>query len=117
MTIRDGTLETVPVNERLEFLHQIEDSETPIRWVDMLGRNYSIYVTKTSTVKTEKETEDERLVSVVMVDAVTGLWPQVIQGIKITITATAVVYDTYNYDAVASLFDPTISPAVPARFG
>ena len=98
MTIRDGTLETVPVNERLEFLHQIEDSETPIRWVDMLGRNYSIYVTKTSTVKTEKETEDERLVSVVMVDAVTGLWPQVIQGIKITAVAVVEALDFFYFD-------------------
>ena len=52
-----------------------------------------------------------------MVDAVTGLWPQVTQNVRMTITATAVLYDTYNYDAVGSLFDPTISPDVPARFG
>ncbi len=98
MTIRDGTLETVPVNERLEFLRQIEDSETPIRWVDMIGRNYSVYVTKTSTVKTEKEVEDERLISVVMVDAVTGLWPQTTHGVTMTATVTAQLLDFYYYD-------------------
>ena len=113
MTIRDGTLETVSVNERLEFLKQIEDSETPIRWIDMLGRHYSIYVTKTSTVKTEKELEDERVVSVVMVDAVTGLWPQINHGVKMTVTATARTLSLSYYDT--DVFDT--SQAIVAATG
>ena len=115
MTIRNGTLETVPVRERLEFLHQIEDSETPIRWIDMLGRHYSIYVTKTSTVKTEKETEDERIVAIVMVDAVTGLWPQINTTVKATVSVTVQAFDVANYDAATATFDlaAEITPGVP----
>ena len=86
MTLRNGTLETVSVLERLQFIKDIEDAESPIRFIDMTGRHYLVYVTKTSVVKVEKENEDERMVAVVMVDAVTGLWPQVEFNVKATIT-------------------------------
>ena len=86
MTLRNGTLETVSVSERLQFIKDLEDAESPIRFIDMIGRHYLVYLTKTSVVKVEKENEDERMVAVVMVDAVTGLWPQVEFNVKATIT-------------------------------
>ena len=55
MTLRNGTLETVSVLERLQFIKDIEDAESPIRFIDMTGRHYLVYVTKTSVVKVEKE--------------------------------------------------------------
>ena len=86
MTLRNGTLETVSVSERLQFIKDLEDAESPIRFIDMIGRHYLVYLTKTSVVKVEKENEDERMVAIVMVDAVTGLWPQVEFNVKATIT-------------------------------
>lgn len=86
MTLRNGTLETVSVLERMQFIKDIEDAESPIRFIDMIGRHYLVYVTKTSVVKVEKETEDERMVAIVMVDAVTGLWPQVDFNVTASIT-------------------------------
>ncbi len=86
MTLRNGTLETVSVSERLQFIKDLEDAESPLRFIDMIGRHYLVYLTKTSVVKVEKENEDERMVAVVMVDAVTGLWPQVEFNVKATIT-------------------------------
>ena len=86
MTLRNGTLETVSVSERLQFIKDLEDAESPIRFIDMIGRHYLVYLTKTSVVKVEKENEDERMVAIVMVDAVTGLWPQVEFNVTATIT-------------------------------
>lgn len=98
MTLRDGTLEEISVAERLQFLKSIEDAESPVRFIDMLGVHYLVYITKTSIVKTEKEREDERNISVVMVDAVTGLWPQTTNNVSVTVTATVTVYDAAYYD-------------------
>ena len=98
MTLRDGTLETVSVKERLQFVRDIEDSESPIRFIDMIGRHYMVYITKTTVAKVEKETEDERLVTIVMVDAVTGLWPQIEKTITLTVVATAELLDPYYTD-------------------
>jgi hypothetical protein len=98
MTLRDGTLETVSVEERLQFMAALEDSESPIRFIDMTGRHYLVYLTKTSVVKVEKEGEDERMVAVVMVDAITGLWPQVFRGITMSIAVSATLYDAAVYD-------------------
>jgi len=105
MTTRDGTLESVSVKERLQFLNDIEDSESPIRFIDMTGRHYLVYITKTSVIKVEKETDDERMVSVVMVDAVTGLWPQMSSGIVMTATTTVQVFDSFVYDDASSVFE------------
>ena len=105
MTTRDGTLESVSVKERLQFLNDIEDSESPIRFIDMTGRHYLVYITKTSVIKVEKETDDERMVSVVMVDAVTGLWPQISSGIVMTATTTVQVFDAFVYDDASSVFE------------
>jgi len=105
MTTRDGTLESVSVKERLQFLNDIEDSESPIRFIDMTGRHYLVYITKTSVIKVEKETDDERMVSVVMVDAVTGLWPQMSSGIVMTATTTVQVFDAFVYDDASSVFE------------
>ena len=98
MTIRNGTLETVSVLERLQFIKDIEDAESPLRFIDMTGRHYLVYLTKTSVVKVEKENEDERMVAIVMVDAVTGLWPQIYQNITITTSATAELLDFFYFD-------------------
>jgi len=98
MTIRNGTLETVSVLERLQFIKDIEDAESPLRFIDMTGRHYLVYLTKTSVVKVEKENEDERMVAIVMVDAVTGLWPQMYQNITITTSATAELLDFFYFD-------------------
>ncbi len=98
MTLRNGTLETISVLERMQFIKDIEDAESPIRFIDMIGRHYLVYVTKTSAVKVEKENEDERMVAIVMVDAVTGLWPQTSHGVTMTSTVTATLLDFYYYD-------------------
>ena len=98
MTIRNGTLETVSVLERLQFIKDIEDAESPLRFIDMTGRHYLVYLTKTSVVKVEKENEDERMVAIVMVDAVTGLWPQIYQNVTITTSATAELLDFFYFD-------------------
>ena len=98
MTLRDGTLETITVGERQQFIKDIEDSESPIRFIDMTGRHYLVYVTKTSVVKVEKEVEDERMVAIVMVDAITGLWPQVTTNVSATVTVTVTAYDAAVYD-------------------
>ena len=112
MTTRDGTLESVSVKERLQFLNDVEDSESPIRFIDMTGRHYLVYITKTSVIKVEKETDDERMVSVVMVDAVTGLWPQMSSGIVMTSSTTVQVLDLYYTDF--DVFDsPTTFNPVP----
>lgn len=112
MTTRDGTLESVSVKERLQFLNDVEDSESPIRFIDMTGRHYLVYITKTSVIKVEKETDDERMVSVVMVDAVTGLWPQMSSGIVVTASTTVEVLDLYYTDF--DVFDsPTTFNPVP----
>ena len=112
MTTRDGTLESVSVKERLQFLNDVEDSESPIRFIDMTGRHYLVYITKTSVIKVEKETDDERMVSVVMVDAVTGLWPQMSSGIVVTASTTVQVLDLYYTDF--DVFDsPTTFNPVP----
>ena len=112
MTTRDGTLESVSVKERLQFLNDVEDSESPIRFIDMTGRHYLVYITKTSVIKVEKETDDERMVSVVMVDAVTGLWPQMSSGIVMTASTTVQVLDFYYTDF--DVFDsPTTFNPVP----
>ena len=112
MTTRDGTLESVSVKERLQFLNDVEDSESPIRFIDMTGRHYLVYITKTSVIKVEKETDDERMVSVVMVDAVTGLWPQMSSGIVVTASTTVQVLDFYYTDF--DVFDsPTTFNPVP----
>ena len=105
MTTRDGTLESVSVKERLQFLNDVEDSESPIRFIDMTGRHYLVYITKTSVIKVEKETDDERMVSVVMVDAVTGLWPQMSSGIVMTASTTVQVFDAFVYDDASSVFE------------
>lgn len=105
MTTRDGTLESVSVKERLQFLNDVEDSESPIRFIDMTGRHYLVYITKTSVIKVEKETDDERMVSVVMVDAVTGLWPQMSSGIVMTASTTVEVFDSFVYDDASSVFE------------
>ena len=105
MTTRDGTLESVSVKERLQFLNDVEDSESPIRFIDMTGRHYLVYITKTSVIKVEKETDDERMVSVVMVDAVTGLWPQMSSGIVMTASTTVEVFDAFVYDDASSVFE------------
>ena len=98
MTLRDGTLETISVEERLQFIAALEDSESPIRFIDMTGRHYLVYMTKTSIAKVEKEGEDERVVSIVMVDAITGLWPQVFRGVTMSVSVTATLYDAAVYD-------------------
>ena len=98
MTLRDGTLETISVEERLQFIAALEDSESPIRFIDMTGRHYLVYMTKTSIAKVEKEGEDERVVSIVMVDAITGLWPQVFRGVTMSVAVTATLYDAAVYD-------------------
>ena len=98
MTLRDGTLETISVEERLQFIAALEDSESPIRFIDMTGRHYLVYMTKTSIAKVEKEGEDERMVSIVMVDAITGLWPQVFRGVTMSVAVTATLYDAAVYD-------------------
>ena len=103
MSLRDGTLESVSVNERLHFLQDVEDAESPIRFIDMMGRHYLVYITKTSIIKTEKETEDERNVSVVMVDAVTGLWPQLTAAVTASVSVTVETFDPALYDT--ALFD------------
>ena len=115
MTTRDGTLESVSVKERLQFLNDVEDSESPIRFIDMTGRHYLVYITKTSVIKVEKETDDERMVSVVMVDAVTGLWPQMFSGIVMTATTIVEVLDLYYTDF--DVFDsPTTFNPVPNSY-
>jgi len=55
--------------------------------------------------KVEKETEDERLVTIVMVDAVTGLWPQIEKTITLTVVATATLFDSFKYDEASSIFE------------
>ena len=98
MTLRDGTLETVSVAERLQFIRDVEDAESPLRFIDMTGRHYLVYMTKSSVIKVEKEDVDERTIAVVMVDAVTGLWPQTSHGITMTSTVSAQLLDFYYYD-------------------
>ncbi len=98
MTLRDGTMETVSVAERLQFLESSEVAESPLRFISMTGRHYLVYITKTSVVKTEKENEDERNVSVVMVDATTAIWPQTSHGLKISTVVSVQALNMYYYD-------------------
>jgi hypothetical protein len=98
MTLRDGTLETTSVEERMQFIRDAEDAESPLRFIDMIGRHYLVYMTKSSIIKIEKEDVDERIVAIVLVDAVTGLWPQTNHDVTVSATVSAQLLDFFYYD-------------------
>ena len=96
--LRDGSSETKTVREQLEFLKEIEGSEKPIRFVDMLGWQHLVYLTKTSVLRPSEEqlaaNKDERQAQVVMVDATSGPWPQLTVPVEATISVTIAATDS-----------------------
>lgn len=100
----DGTVEDHTVAEQIDFLNTLEGSSTPLRFVDTVGTNYLVYISKTSLSQRslQEPVNDQRIVQVVMVDAVTGLWPQGINPLTITasvemtlITYTPALWGTF----------------------
>jgi len=106
--LRDGTAETKTVREQLEFLKELEGSENPVRFVDMLGWQHLIYVTKTSVLRPSEEQlaadKDERQAQVVMVDATSGPWPQISVPVAATVNVSVVetpsppLWDNFDWD-------------------
>jgi hypothetical protein len=96
--LRDGTAETKTVREQLEFLKELEGSENPVRFVDMLGWQHLVYVTKTSVLRPSEEqlaaNQDERQAQVVMVDATSGPWPQISVPVDATVSVSVVATDS-----------------------
>jgi len=105
---RDNEAESKSVREQLEFLKEIEGSETPIRFTDMLGWQHLVYITKTSILRPSEEQlgydKDERQAQVVMVDATTGPWPQITAPMSATVAVTVAAtdspptWDNFNWD-------------------
>ena len=106
--LRDGTAETKTVREQLEFLKELEGSENPVRFVDMLGWQHLVYITKTSVLRPSEEQlaadKDERQAQVVMVDATSGPWPQIAVPVNATVNVSVVetpsppLWDNFDWD-------------------
>jgi hypothetical protein len=105
---RDNEAESKSVREQLEFLKEIEGSETPIRFTDMLGWQHLVYITKTSILRPSEDQlgydKDERQAQVVMVDATSGPWPQITAPMSATVAVTVTAtdspptWDNFNWD-------------------
>ena len=105
---RDNEAESKSVREQLEFLKEIEGSETPIRFTDMLGWQHLVYITKTSILRPSEDQlgyeKDERQAQVVMVDATSGPWPQITAPMSATVAVTVAAtdspptWDNFNWD-------------------
>ena len=77
-TLLDGTAEAVGIQERLDFIRLIEDSQTPIILFDERGMKHLVYVTKVSYARPVNplDGQEEPEVTLVCVDASDGLWQQ-----------------------------------------
>lgn len=109
LMLMDGTKETYEPAALLGFLRSAEQSNAPVRFVDDVGVQHLVYITRTSErqVNYDGESErDTRLVDIAMIDAYTGLWIQNALGVEVWVDSvtftlidyTPAVWDTPDWD-------------------
>lgn len=101
-TLLDGTLETVEIQERLDFIRKLEDSQTPIILWDEHGLKHLVYVTKVSYARPYNPLSDqeEPEVTLVCVDASDGLWQQADKmglGIELSVSTNLLSQTIFVY--------------------
>ena len=89
----DGTAETISVAERLRFLRKLEDSQTPVIFIDRQGIKHLVHISKISLLLLPNQVDDleELNVQVVCVDAGEGRWPQPKVKVRVSVGVTAVL--------------------------
>lgn len=106
-TLLDGTLEEVGVQERLDFIRLIEDSQTPIILYDERGLKHLVYVTKVSYARPANPLDgtEEPEVTLVCVDASDGLWQQADKmglGLALSVATNLVSQTIFVYGPAAA---------------
>lgn len=73
----DGSSETTPVAERLDFLRVLEDSQTPVTLFTQDGQKKVVYISRIAYSHriNPDDGSEEVLATVVAIDASDGLWP------------------------------------------
>jgi len=76
--ILDTTLDTLSTAERLRYLRVLEDSQTPVIFIDRQKKKRLVYVSKVTLLRPVEplDKEDEVDVQEVCVDASDLFWPQ-----------------------------------------
>lgn len=92
-SLLDSTAESVSVTVRLRFLRNLEDSQTPIIFVDRQGKKHLVYVTKIVLLRPEEPLDemDETHVQVTLVDADDLFWPQPKNKLTISVSVNPVL--------------------------
>lgn len=87
----DGTVEPDTTAKKMDYVKSLENTAIPVRFVDDVGTNFLVLISKTSMGQPslQEVANDQRVMQIVMVDAVTGLWPQIIQNLTITVAIEA----------------------------
>jgi len=89
----DSTAESKAVAERLRFIRNIEDSQTPIIFTDRQGKKHLVFVTKVVLLRPIEglDREDEVNAQVTCVDADDLFWPQPKTALSVSISVATVL--------------------------
>ena len=87
----DSTAETISVAERLRFLRKIEDSLTPVVYIDRQGIKHLVHISRVELLHPTAQINDleELDFRFVAVDAGEGRWPQPRMRMRVAVDVSA----------------------------
>ena len=86
----NGTAETISVKERLKFLRKIEDSQTPVLFIDRQGVRHLVHISRVTLIRLPGQMDDldELNVQVVCVDAGEGRFKRTPIDVSVAVGVT-----------------------------